>query len=423
MNNPRNQAFLFAALSAAALALCALPGTADVNVWRAWSEGLAEAGFLSGYNAGAGHILHPPLGMLLLHAAHEIAPILGLPAHVWPEYGWTGFKLAVWVVLVGGGLVVWRISGAGRWALAFLVAYLLNSVVYGAFDLFGIPFLILAIHAFSQRRTAWALAWYSLAALIKFQFLIFAPFIALYAIRSAVASDSPVLGRWRDYLPAALIWAVVLVFAGHGTLLALERGIAHDTLSGYALNSGWILTWAMHVRWPESYGPLQDGLIEVLRTRDTRVMALVRFSFGAAFLFALWRQWRGPQTMDGLLRAMLAGYLAYFLFNKGVHENHLAPAVAVAGYLAWRDRGWLWDAVVVAVAFNLNMFFFYAIGGSDRGNARVVAGFDLSLPLALLYVLALGCIYARLLGVGRTHWSPGGARGYDDAATTPGSRT
>lgn len=421
MNNPRNQALLFAAVSAAALALCAFPGTADVNVWRAWSEGLAEAGFLPGYNAGVGHILHPPLGMLLVHASHEFAPVLGLPAHVWPEYGWTGFKLAVWGFLAGGGLVVWRISGDGRWALKFLVAYLLNSVVYGAFDLFGIPFLLLAIHAFSQQRTARALIWYSLAALIKFQFLIFAPFIALYLIRPAGTSDFP--ARWRDYLPAALIWAVVLVFAGHGTLLALQRGIAHDTLSGYALNSGWILTWAMHVRWPESYGPLQDGLIEVLRTRDTRILALVRITFGAAFLFALWRQWRGPRTTDGLLRAMLAGYLAYFLFNKGVHENHLAPAVAVAGYLAWRDRGWQWDAAVLAVAFNLNMFFFYAMNGADRGDVRVVAGFDVSLLLAFVYVAALGFIYARLLGFGGANWPPKAARGYDGAATMKGSRS
>lgn len=421
MNNPRNQALLFAAVSAAALLLCALPGTADVNVWRAWSEGLAEAGFLTGYNAGVGHILHPPLGMLLLQVAHEFAPHMGLPAHVWPAYGWTGFKLAVWMFLVGGGLVVWRVTGDGRWALAFLVAYLLNSVVYGAFDVFGMPFLILAIHAFSQRRTAWALIGFSLAALIKFQFLIFAPFIVLYAIRLARTSDSN--ARWRDYLPAALIWSVVLAFAGRGTLLALERGMAHDTLSGYALNSGWILTWAMHVRWPESYGPLQDGLIEVLRTRDTRILALVRITFGAAFLFALWRQWRGPRTVDVLLRAMLAGYLAYFLFNKGVHENHLAPAVAVAGYLAWRDRGWLWDAVVLAAAFNLNMFFFYALHGVDRGDARVVAGFDLSLPLALLYVAVIGCIYARLLGFGRSHWPPGSPRGYDGAAILRESRS
>jgi hypothetical protein len=181
-------------------------------------------------------------------------------------------------------------------------------------------------------------------------------------------------------------------------MLSLARGAAHDTLSGYAMNLGWILTWAMHVVWPDSYGPLQEGYIKVIRTQDTRVLGMLKVLFYLFFALALWRQWRAPSTPENLWRCMLAGYLAYFLFNKGAHENHLVPTMLVAGYMAWREAKWLPVAIAFAVLTNLNMFFFYGLDGLDRGDARVVWGIDSSLPLAVVYVVVVGLIYLKLLG-------------------------
>lgn len=398
---------LFFVLCIAALFLSRLPGTADVNVWKAWIDGLSEAGFIAGYNAGAGHIVQPPLGMLLLVASHRISPWLGVPVYVWPAVGWTGYALCVWAFLVLGAAVSWRVTGRAVWAVAFQLAFTLN-LVYGYFDLFGIPFFLLAIHGLANRRWSAAWCWMLLAVLIKWQFLVFVPFMALHALREfAVARPRPWKREAIALAPAAAIALVAVLVVGPGTLRSLSRGLAHDTLSGYALNTPWLLTWAMHLRWPESYGPLEDGMIHVLRTQDTRVLALVRLLFGTSFLFALWRQWRLAPSPETVLRTMLAGYLAYFLFNKGAHENHLVPAIGLAGYLAWREPRWRPAAVAVAVAANLNMYFFYALDGTDRGSGRVMLGLDLSLPLALAYVIALGWIFLDLCGL----WPPGrGAR-------------
>jgi hypothetical protein len=164
------------------------------------------------------------------------------------------------------------------------------------------------------------------------------------------------------------------------------------------MNLGWILTWAMHVVWPDSYGPLQEGYIKVIRTQDTRVLGMLKVLFYLFFALALWRQWRAPSTPENLWRFMLAGYLAYFLFNKGAHENHLVPTMLVAGYMAWREVKWLPVAIAFAVLTNLNMFFFYGLDGLDRGDARVAWGIDSSLPLAVVYVVVVGLIYLKLLG-------------------------
>lgn len=410
---PRNPSFIslhpsvfVVVVALLTLPLAALPGTADVNVWKAWVDSLSREGFTAGYNAGAGHLLHPPLGMLLLSIAHRLPAWFGLPDHAWPDAGWTGFRLVLWVWLTVGALLVLRMTRSPAWAVLFQLAFALNSVVYGAFDLFGIPFVLFALNALAGRRFGTAAFWTIVAALTKFQYLIFLPFVMIYLVREflvcrrAEAPQAP--WRWTAFLPAAILLAVVLALLGPGTLIALRRGLVHDTLSGYALNFGWILTWAMHLRWPESYGPLQDGLITVIRTQDTRILLLVRLMFGSAFVFALWRQWRGPHTTEFLLRYMLAGYLAYFLFNRGVHENHLVPALAVAGYLAWRVPAWRPAAWIIAVAANANLVVFYSLYGVDRGADRLLLGIDGTLPLAFLYVAVMGALYLKLCGL----WSP-----------------
>lgn len=399
MPTTRKSLALFLGLCLVTLLLAALPGTADLNVWKAWSDALAREGFVAGYNAGTGHILHPPLGMLLVSASHRLPAWVGLPDFVWPAFGWTGFRVALWCWLTFGALLVYRMTGRLAWAVLFQLAFLLNSVVYGAFDVFGIPFWLLALHGLAARQPGRAVFWALVAASIKYQFLVFMPFVALYVLRDFAGKKAGQAPRWTSFLPAALLLAVMLAFFGRGTILSLTRGLAHDTLSGYALNFGWILTWAMHLRWPESYGPLEDGLIGVLRTQDTRVLGLVRLLFGSTFLFTLWRQWRAPNTTECLLRGMLAGYLAYFLFNKGAHENHLVPAMAVAGYLAWREPRWRAAAWTIAIAANLNLVFFYTFTGADRGAGRMALGVDGSLPLAAIYLAVLGVLYLKLCGL------------------------
>lgn len=402
MLSNRTLLVLCLALCLATFLLAALPGTADVNVWKAWVDGLDQAGFVAGYNAGTGHIVHPPLGLFLLRVSNQLSPWLGLPDHVWPIAGWTGLKVVLWLVLTLGALLVYRITGRIGWAVLFQLAFLLNSVVYGYFDIFGVVFLMVALHAFATGRLGWGTCCMVLAALIKWQFLMLLPFVGLFVLREGMTRRADASGPWRRVgraiLPAAGLIAVVLAVVGRGTVLSLSRGIARKVLSGHALNLGWIITWAMHVRWPESYGTLDDGLISVIHTQDTRVLSLLGALFIASYGVSLWRLWRDPHGTETLLRAMLAGYLAYCLFNRGVHENHLVPAVAIAGYLAWYAPRWRGVAVVVAVAANVNMLFFYTLAGTDRLVGRMVFGVDLSLPLAVVYVLVLGMVCLKLCG-------------------------
>ncbi|MBL7648696.1 MAG: hypothetical protein JNK74_21175 [Candidatus Hydrogenedentes bacterium] len=401
MSYSRTSLIVLASLLLLALLLAALPGTADVNVWKMWVDNLNRLGFVQGFTTGEGHILQPPLGMLLLVLAHNASAWIGLPDHVWPAWGLTSFDLSLWLALVASALAVRHVTRSPWLAVAFVAAFLLNGVVYGYFDIYCVPFWLLGMHASTEEKPGRAAFLLLIAVLIKWQFLVFVPFVGLHFLRGLFQSPMEIRAiarRAMPYLPAVLLLAVVLLLLGRGSMLSLARGAAHDTLSGYAMNLGWLLTWAMHVVWPDSYGPLQNGYIDVIRTQDTRVLGLLKVLFYSTFALALWRQWRAPSTPENLWRFMLAGYLSYFLFNKGAHENHLVPTMLVAGYLAWRERKWLSVAVAFAVLTNLNMYFFYGLDGVDRGNARVVWGMDWSLPLAVVYVVVVGQIYLKLLG-------------------------
>jgi len=396
----RTSLIALASLLLLALLLAALPGTTDVNVWKMWVDALNRLGFVQGFTEGEGHILQPPLGMLLLMLAHNVAPWLRLPDHIWPAAGLTSFDLSLWLALVASMMAVFHMTRNAWLAVVIVAAFLLNGVVYGYFDIYCVPFWLLGMHAITEDKVGRAAFLMLVAVLIKWQFLVFVPFVGLYFLRGLFQSPMEfrtIARRAMPYLPAVLLLAATLLLLGRGSMLSLARGAAHDTLSGYAMNLGWILTWAMHVVWPDSYGPLQDGYIEVIRTRDTRVLGLLKVLFYSSFALALWRQWRAPSTPENLWRFMLAGYLAYFLFNKGAHENHLVPTMLVAGYMAWREAKWIPVAIVFVAFTNLNMFFFYGLDGVDRGTLRVVWGIDGSLPLAMMYVVVVGLIYLKML--------------------------
>ena len=402
--NPRNRNrawALLGVLSGISLALSKLPGTADVVIWNAWVEQLNEHGFIAGYNAGVGYMIQPPLGMLLLWTSYEAPALLGIPKHLWPELGFTGYGVSLWLSLIVATLLVLRFSKQLWITIAFQGCFLLNSVVYGYFDLWGIIPLLLAVHAFSEDRDDTGVVWAVVASLIKWQFLLLLPFIFLYVVRK----EDAVAASWQKKLrpmarlvaPSAVVLGVVLLILGRGTVSAFLGGLDHPVLSGQALNTSWLLTWVLHVWRPESYGTLEEGLIEVVRTRDTRIMAVIQGLVIGSYGLALWRCGRQAATLNNLLRYALAGYLAYFLFNKGAHENHLVPAILLAGCLAWYQPQWRWGLTLVALLANVNLLVFYTLGGSDRGPSRVIAGVDSTLPLAIFSVVALGVLLIALL--------------------------
>ena len=110
-----------------------------------------------------------------------------------------------------------------------------------------------------------------------------------------------------------------------------------------------------------------------------------------------------------MLLALLGGYLAYFTFNAGVHENHLFIAMMIALFLAAlpdeartgaRRTRELAIAVGVVAFAHLNPLLFYSWRGGNRDPTLIggPTGLDISVPLAtisiVLFVATVLCLRA-----------------------------
>jgi hypothetical protein len=148
-----------------------------------------------------------------------------------------------------------------------------------------------------------------------------------------------------------------------------------------ALNFNWILTHLLRAFHPQyAADGLENGRANLIVDAPWWSMALARALFGAVYVATVMIYARRPKTPPNLLKFSLLGYLAFFMFNAGLHENHLYFGMVIAIVLVAMDPGERWPTVFLALMTNINMFLFEGINGDDVLFRRVVARLDLALP-------------------------------------------
>jgi hypothetical protein len=145
-----------------------------------------------------------------------------------------------------------------------------------------------------------------------------------------------------------------------------------------------VLTAILHVLAPGQYGPITGGQIGIIMTEDWAVVALPKLIFALLYGSCLIRYWKAAPSLPNFLASASMGYLAYFTFNTGVHENHLFLVCLLLGVLAHYERAALPQFLLWAGIFNLNMLVFYGLDGRGLPFSRVVGGLDVTFPLAIL---------------------------------------
>ncbi len=385
-------ALAIGALTAAALTT---PGTPDVGLWLQWADNAARLGLRDGYVANGAD--YPPLSALALAALARAADSLGIER-------FTALKVMLLLCLLVTALMVWAWSRRPWLALATLAALALNSVALGYLDILLAPPLLLGLWALAQRRWALFSLGFALAVLVKWQPLIIAPFVGWYCLTAWRRPPRGLPSRL-----AAPVWDTALlvtpplalgalgVWGGWGApiVASLGQAIAHPYLSGNALNLNWLATHALRALAPDTFGGLEGGLARYILTDNPLLLAWSKPLFIAAYGLLLWRFTRAPQSLATLLRFALAGFLAYFTFNTGVHENHLFIPVLLGLALAATGRSPA-PFAACAIALNINMALFYGLAGAGLPFSRAVNGLDLALPLAALVTLACCAVIARL---------------------------
>ncbi len=270
-------------------------------------------------------------------------------------------------------------------ALEFFL--ILNSIALGYLDIYFAPFLISGLFLLRRGRLNSGFLCYTTSCLIKWQPVIILPFVCLYVLSAA---RDTTIGRQRiqrqvaPFLASALL-LVIPIFAGFGASAvfdSLKRALTyHKFLSGYALNLDWIETWAFHLLDPEKYGSLVNGAIDLFIARDPLVVWPNKILFYVTYVVILFAFFSRTKTFERLLIYSMLGYLAYFNFNTGVHENHLFLVCCLAWVLVFIEPAELVRCLNFCIAANANLFLFYGAFG-QRINP-VVAGIDITLFFAI----------------------------------------
>jgi hypothetical protein len=388
---PGNERWFFAiALLALTVLFINSPGTSDVKIWQAWTAKLVKRGLVDGYQRISAD--YPPLCAAILLGSTKVAAWLGITKSFWV------IKLSILVFHLAATAAFWRLTRNFGLTLLFHISALLSAAL-GYLDLYVAPALILSLLNLRERRWAAASLWLSLACLTKWQPLIVLPFVLIYVIRSMPTRPLAAFGRHLlvAVLPGTISAALVAWYFGLGAIAAaLRAASAHPYLSGNALNANWVVTEVVRMTQPDRFGPLKGGEAEYIITDDPWLCWPPKAMFALLFGWALWKQVRSPNSFDSMLRYALLGFLAYFTFNTGAHENHLfVPQLLAFALLAEGRARWQATALVALMA-NANLFLFYGVDGTLRFSRAVAGEIDVAALAAAFNVLAFVQLWTTL---------------------------
>jgi hypothetical protein len=381
---------VLALVNAFALSLVNAPGTYDVPIWMGWVDLLNRVGIVAGFQQIYDY---PPLSNTILFFVGKLALFLQVP-------NITAHKLMLYAFLLATTLVFWMWSRDAFIAAMIELVLIVSSTSLGYQDMYFAPQLVLALWALQSNR--WLLSTLLLASsfLVKWQPIMLLPFIVIYIANINTLSD------WKraDYrrlglavfLPLAIIFVAMFAIFGSAFGYVMFRATSQDYLSGGGLNFNWIVTYLLHVFDPSAFGGLAAGEATIIQTTDLRIVLLPKLMFLALYAIALGAFLKSRKTFENLILFALAGYLAYFMFNTGVHENHLFLAVILVGVLLCVNRNHWTTFVTWTLAHNINLVLFFNLDGSEFSFRRVV-GVDMALLLAVIYLFLFAQFYITTL--------------------------
>jgi hypothetical protein len=399
-------AFLVAGTLSSAVLVTA-PGTFDVTDPRrgflVWMDDVVILGPVEGYRYDPYD--YPPGTKTLLGLAGTAGDALGLSRS-------NSLKLLLLAFQAMTALVAFSLTGdivlAG--ALWFFTAT--SAIGQGYLDILYAPFLVASLIGLQRKRPlqAWGLLLACCA--IKPQPLVLLPFYAVHLTGLGSVKDVSRIARdprtWGAAVWTAIAVLLLVVTFGrtHDTrqwsvVQAVQKATAHKEISGNAMNAGWIGSYIYQVAKHGQLGPALE--------RDSTWRNPIKVVAAAIVAWILWLQIGLPKTSHTVLLALLGGYLAYFTFNAGVHENHLFIAMIIALLLAtipeelrhgWSRTRELMLAIGVIVFAHLNPLLFFGWRGGDREPTLIggPTGLDISVPLAtfsiVLFVATVLCMRA-----------------------------
>lgn len=299
-----------------------LPG----YMWVLWA--LGSLGALVTGSTDPGALIKLPAILadgLLVFATARLATDLGAPRH--------GQLVAAVAMAVGP--MIW-----------------LDSAVWGQVDSVGTAALLLSLSALIRGKTVRGAILAALAAVLKPQFGILIPIVAVLAFVRARSARDP----WA-FVVAGLAGAATIAIAALPFGLTLPDVLAKvaEAAGGYPYLSvnawnPWALIEVGGRAVVDATGWASD--IDPLPLVGIPGVAIGSAAIAAAVLVAM--RYVRSDTAIRTVTAVAILAIAFFVLPTRVHERYLFPAIPLTIALAAARPAWRWIAVVISVAFFAN---------------------------------------------------------------------
>ena len=372
-------------LAVLGLVLIHHPGTSDVPIFLKWAETIKLKGAVKGFKAL--NMDYPPLCSWLLGRFYSWGLKLGFD-------GLITIKFSLLVFLIGTTYLFGRLTRNFTLAILFYMSLVVGVASLGYVDIYFAPFLLGAIWALSKGRYELFAVLYSLSCMIKWQPVIIGPFLAIHCFRSLIGNirskaDWLTLGR-RCALPALVVLAPLFIIYKPEPIIhsLFSTSSRNHFLSGFALNFQWIIGHVMEMLNPDEHGGLMFGHAHPMSSPSPLFSMLNKLPFLFSFGYVLFRSLRSPLSVWHTLCWCLLGFLCYFIFNTGVHENHLFIPLLLIFFL--NASGVLSSDVTIAmvIMLNLNQTLFYGF----EGQRVSIPGIPGSQGDVLLVTSVINCV-------------------------------
>jgi hypothetical protein len=380
LNKPWVHILIIVLIQAFAAVFIQTKGTLDVDeAWFVWIQHINAYGLIAGYAAGTDY---PPLSFVLLDAVSNTSSLSGLPLLL-------VLKLYLYVFLLLAGLALYATTRDFKLSVIGYVSLIISSVDMAYLDVFDLVPLIVALWALKKGRNGLGLFLLTVSCMIKFLPLIIVPMLMYYLYRTRQLS-------LRTVLPSAILMAVLFAIFGWPMLTAFRYALGHYDISALALNFNWILTYAVNFIFGHSLTNV--GVVQL----PPAAVYPSKLIFFAVYGYIFWKgNWTSFQTF---LENACLGYLAYFVFNSGVHENHLITAIVLFMQLAQLNPLRFGRYLNICVFSNINLIYFYGLDG--RTSLSTILPF-LDLALAFFMVGWFGTMLSEYVAASRPLASDG----------------
>lgn len=360
---------MLGALLLVSILLFASHGMSDVDTfWLPWTHLGMTHGAVVAYRLAAAD--YPPLSQLMLTVSADFGRLVGLTPLL-------SLKVALFLGLFGSCAIVWKWTKRLDYAALLGLILVIPTLGLGYIDIFFAPALLLSLWAFSKRNHALGMTMFVLAIFIKWQPLIFAPFVIVYLWRNLPRKRALILILG---IPLAALAFFLMIYGG-SVWDAWKAASGHTVFSGNATNLPWVFTFLIRAFQPDWVGPLADGRVDNFSSGRLVLTAPFKLLFAVFYGWLLLRAFKNAGEFADYMRLATSGFIAYYLFNTGVHENHLfAPLIAAAALFYLTGQ---WKLMLFCALFlNLNCVLFYGFTGAEPAW-RVIDGFDLTVIVAI----------------------------------------